>query len=63
MASYCFNVKVCVPIRPMTIKKPEVHFMIKTLLIENECKTPYIFYQNIFYEKLDLRLFYFHVAN
>ena len=48
-------------------KKPEVHFIIKIILIENECKTYYgcltfIFYQNIFYDKMDLRLFYFRVT-
>ena len=53
-------------IRHMKIKKPEVSFIIKTFLIEND-----IFYQklhsfslkNIFYDKMDLRLFYFRVTN
>ena len=28
----------------MIMKKPQVHFIIKTFLIENECKTPRVSY-------------------
>ena len=53
--------------RHIKIKKSYVYFIIKIFLVENECKTPigyltFIFYQKYFYDKTDLRLFYFHVA-
>ena len=41
------------------IKKPWVNFIVKIFLIENECKTPY---GSLFYDKMDTRLFYFHVT-
>ena len=51
----------------MKIKKPSVHFVVKIFLIENECKAPYVscfhFLSKIFfYDKMDLRLFYFHLT-
>ena len=39
---------------------PLVHFIIKIFLIENECKTPSI--ENIFYDKMDLKLFYVTIS-
>ena len=44
-------------------KKPEVNFIITNILIENECKALHSFsIKNIFYDKIDLRLFYFLVT-
>ena len=43
-----------------------MHFIIKNIFDRNECKIPigcltFIFYQKYFYDKIDLRLFYFDV--
>ena len=48
-------------------KKAIVHLIIKIFFIENECKAPirslrYIIHKNIFYDKMDLKLFHFHVT-
>ena len=36
-----------------------IYFLSKIFLIENKCKTPY---GSLFYDKMDTRLFYFHVT-
>ena len=51
----------------MKIKKLQVHFIIQNIFVENESKKPYgsltfIFYQKYFYDKMDLKLFYFHMT-
>ena len=48
------------------IKKPQVHFIIINIF-DRKCKTPYgcitfNFYQKYFYEKTDLRHFYFRAT-
>ena len=51
--------------RHMKIKKPEVHFIIKIFLIENQCKTPPLgvlhsfSIKNIFHDKMDFFFFMF----
>ena len=50
----------------MKIKKALSPFYQKNILTENECKTQGVFHsfyiKNIFYDKMDLRLFYSHVT-
>ena len=62
----CICVYVCMYILSHENKKSLnlVHFIIKkTFLIANECKTLHSFsIKNIFHDKMDLRLFYFHVT-
>ena len=51
----------------INMKKKKSILSWKIFLIENECRTPkgcltFIFYQKYFYDKMDFRLFYFHVT-
>ena len=51
--------------RHMKIKRPNVHFVIKIFLIENGHPKGVLHFfsvKNIFYDNMDLRLFYFHVT-